>query len=397
MRQFALALLVLLPLQAHGRTSVCVNGRCIANVRLPQIRAGHLREAANHLDRAQIPGYGVLYRTDNRRLEGAMVVAAVNPGDQGMMARWKQGVGSKSIGFLTTHEPNGRGHIGSGYVRVGNTFMDWSWIEGSGAHRGTRATDDIASHGRGYTEATFMTNEATLKAMTAFFHARANDQIRTPSDAKLGTKTLPGMRGRDNAIKPMWDDQAFGKTLSNIEGEACAGAASSVLNPMWVKHFEWNLKNRLGEIREYGRLNNIPELANVQPDAARQIKGFMRTYFGSASNNKQSNEPNSVVKKNAPYASMVTTFNGYDNPRQQLSWNLSAFKYTSGRSGKHYLDKTNLGWYQPGWGMPYAIFDWAPGQQQNLKEQARTNTNMFNPPKFQSERVSLQRFSRLLQ
>jgi len=365
-------------------------------------RAPILHEAGTLLRQANIPAYASIYKTPfrgNRIEQGAMLVAAV--GNRGeTYERWMQNIGQNSVGFITGHSPSDGG-TGSGHLRVGKTFISYSDLNPSSMLR-RRVGNDISTSTSDYTEATFLSKPAETQAIMAFYQARANGLIVSPgpekarSQARLPKDVVAHLPSEGGIITPTWNasKEGSGSRMKTLQTDACAGRASSVLNPNWRKAFAWNVKYRLNEIKAYGQQNNIPELANLTPDAAKHLDRFMQRYFGSGTTHKQSNDPHAVVRKNAIHASMVTTFNSYKNPIKSLKWGLSAQKY----KGSHgtYVDQSDVRFYQPGQGQLYVLPDWKPGQKQAEQEAARTNARMFSPPRFDSERVPLNNFMQQL-
>jgi len=392
-----------------GAAPTCVGGACLRSIQVDANRAPVLREAGTRLHQANIPSYASIYKSPFRgkRIEqGAILVAAVNKGNAGQWRSWMENIGSQSVGFITSHSPNGTG-TGSGYLRVGGTFIDYSVLDPSNGRgrvgKDITAPDTGYSYGgvKGYTEATFLAKPAEVQAIMAFYQARANGMIKSPgtdkgkSQARLPSNVVSHLPGEGSVVKPVWsmDREGSGAKMKDLETDACAGRASSVLNPSWRKLFAWNVKYNLEAIKAYGVHNSIPELANLSADAPKQIDRFMKRYFGSASIHKQSNDPHAVVRKNAIHASMVTTFNDISNPLQTLEWGLTAKKYKSDRTRRVYPDQNSIQFYQPGQGQLYALPDWKPGQKQSLADAARQpGNNMYSPPRFDSERVPLNNF-----
>jgi hypothetical protein len=379
---------------------VCLGGQCLSQIKVDPQRAPILFDAARHRLRARVPAYASIYKTpfSGKRIDqGAILVAAVGRRD---WDAWMRGVGKHSVGFQVDSAPDDQwGGTGSGYLRVGNTFIDWSDIQGS-SWRQSRIGEDITHQPHtGYSEATFLAKPAELKAIMAFYQARANGLILSPGPDQAKDARLPKevrLPAAGTMVEPTWGASRgeSGSAMKNLQTDACAGRASCVLNPNWRKLFAWNVKTRLSELRAFGRKYNIPELANLSADAPRQLDAFFSRYFGSSTHHGQSNDPHSLVRKNAIHASMLTAFvDGHQNPMESLAWGLRAKKYQSGRTGRVYPDQDSIQFYQPGQGQLYAIPDWKPGQREADLQAARDpRKNLYSPPRFDSERVTLKSF-----
>lgn len=344
--------LALLPLLIIGfaapaswAQTTCVNGRCVS-VQVPDTRRAQLRSVATQLARANVPGYGVLYKTtrSKRPTEGAMLVTAVERNSDSIRA-WYDTVGQQSIGFQASMGPTA-GSVGSGYVRVGKEFMTYSWVRGEGYSGGS---EDIHNHYGQLTEATYLVTPQEMAAFRAFYHARNRKLIKD---------------GKGRAIDPEWKNP--GKC--NLKQEACAGAASSALNTAWVKYFG----RSLSAIKAYGQANNIPELANAPDNSARLIRDFM-----SRTGARQQADPRALVRVHSPSADLLTVFNSNlgQRPIDSLKWARDVQWYTK-PSGQRVRDKWHKVW--TGMGTPYTIMD---------LHSSETNKT------FKAERVELRDFA----
>lgn len=298
-----------------------------------QQRMSRLKQNARTLERAGLPGYAVKYNRTSSRVRsedraGALLVTAI---DRRNVNTWNDKVGKHSVGFCTSAGVNSTGSS-SGYVRVGSEWMSYSWVRGGSSSWGK---EPITQHSSQLTEATFLVNDAELKAFKAFYYARNKSLIKD---------------SRGNPINPGWVNP--GK--SNMKTEGCAGAASSGLNKSWVNAF----KRNLASIKAYGRQNNIPELANAPDNAAQLLKAFINRVGA-----KQQTDPRTLVRHHAPTSDMITIFNqGFtENPMQSVKWNRKIQWYTSYRTGRRYRDRNNPNWN--GMGYNNTIFDLAPGER----------------------------------
>ena len=308
-------------------------------------RLDRMKGAANTLKRAGIPGYGVKYTfkpgTPKER-KGALLVTGVNRTN---LRKWNDKIGKNTIGFQTCAAVNDTGSS-SGYVRIGETWMDYDWVRGSTYSGGACAMTGKTSR---LTEATYFVTPQEMKAFRAFYHARNRYLIK---DSK------------GNAIDPNWNYPG----PSNIKREGCAGAASSALNPAWVKAFKRNLT----KIKAYGQQNNIAELKNVPDNAADLLLGFIQRAEA-----KQQTDPRNLIRHHATTADMLTVFNqGYGSDMMQaLKWNRKVSWYTSYSSGRRYRDRDNPNWV--GLGKNHTIFDLGPGESSKTYQTQRMTLSSF--------------------
>jgi hypothetical protein len=317
---------VSLPVHAE---QTCVNGRCVS-VKVADARRAQLKTVATQLATAGVPGYGVLYKTTKAQkpVEGAMLVTAVDANKPSMQA-WFDTVGKKSIGFQASMGP-GAGSTGSGYLRVGDEWMSYNWVRGD---TWSGSTEDIRRHSGALTEATFMVTPEEMSAFKAFYHARNRKLIK----------------GRDGqTIDPQWRNP--GKC--DLKTEACAGAASSSLNPAWVSAFE----RSLGSIKSFGQSNNVAVLANAPANSAQLIRNFL-----NRTGARQQADPRALVRLHAPVADMLTVFNSAlgNNPQETVKWARDIQWYVkpswSDHPGQRVRDRNHKVWI--GLGSPSTILD----------------------------------------
>jgi hypothetical protein len=288
---FAIALGFALILPARMTTAETLRGPNL-RVRLKAKRAQSLGKVARKLSRANVPGYGVLYKHREGSWQNATLVATV---ERRTVRRWMHTVGNHSIGFVISNSPDSAD--GSGFVRVGKTFFHYHASNGTNP---TGIKDMVRKRGE-YTEATFMVSRGEMKALTAFYQARLHAQI---------------VDSRGEPIVPEMD--YYGP--SNMRREGCAGASSSVLNPRWVDAFE----NSLASMRDWGRQRKrrgrSPRnaiLANVTVADVRALRGFIERTGA-----KQQTDPKALVRTNFDRAESVTIFNSaISNPKTNLEWN----------------------------------------------------------------------------
>ncbi len=321
------ALIGVLALPAHAQQT-CVRGQCVS-VKVADSRRAQLKTVATQLAAAGVPGYGVLYQTTKSKapMQGAMLVTAVDSG-QASMQGWFEAVGKRSIGFQASMGPRA-GDTGSGYLRVGDEWMSYNWVRGGGYG----GHEDIRQHSDELTEATFLVSPEEMAAFKAFYHARNRSLIK-------------GKNGQ--ALNPAWRNP--GKC--DLKHEACAGAASSSLNPAWVTAFERSLK----DIKAYGQANNQPLLANAPDNAAKLIRDFL-TRTGA----HQQADPRALVRIHSPLADLMTVFNSGlgANPQESLKWARDIQYYVkdqySNHPGQRVRNKYHKVWV--GLGAPSTILD----------------------------------------
>ncbi len=342
----ALAGLLALPVHAQQQ---CVRGQCLS-VKVADGRRAQLKTVASQLAAAGVPGYGVLYQTTKTKkpMEGAMLVTTVDRGQPAMQS-WYETVGSRSIGFQASMGPSA-GSTGSGYLRVGDEWMSYDWVRGGGSY----GHEDIRQHSGALTEATFMVNPEELAAFKAFYHARNKKLIK----------------GRDGkVIDPQWRNPG----TCDLKTEACAGAASSSLNPAWVSAFG----RSLAEIKAYGQANNLPALANAPANAAKLISDFLKRTGAH-----QQADPRALVRIHSPAADLLTVFNSGlgANPQESLKWARDIQWYVkpswSDHPGQRVRDKNHKVWI--GLGTPATILDLHATEKS---------------PSFKAERLSLTQFA----
>lgn len=329
------------------------------SVQLDAQRRAKLRDVTDSLRANNVPAYGVLYKTTRTKQqhEGATLVASVTtPSRWGeprpdTVSGWYEAVGKRSIGFQTSAGPTSTGGS-SGYVRVGKQWMEYNWVRG-----GYGSSEDIRQHYGTLTEATFLVSEPEMAAFSAFYHARHHKLIK---DSK------------GQPIDPQWNNPG----PSNMKREGCAGAASSGLNPAWVKAF----KRNLAAIKQYGQQNNIPELANAPANAAELMKQFI-----NRTGCRQQTDPRVLVRTHSTSADMLTVFNGgvQGDPIQNLEWNRKVQWYIkpswSPNAGQRVRDKNNPNW--SGLGSPHTILD---------------NPNSKPAKSYMTERIGLSAFGQAL-
>jgi hypothetical protein len=319
----------LLALPVHAEQT-CVNGRCVS-VRVPDARRAQLKNVATKLSTAGVPGYGVLYQTTKYKkpLEGAMLVTAVDRNTPAMQA-WYDAVAPQSVGFQASMGPAAGGYgTGSGYLRVGTEWMSYNWVRGG--QWGSK--ENIRDHSDTLTEATFLVNPQEMAAFKAFYYAR--------------NKML--IKGRDGkVINPNFRNP--GKC--DLKNEACAGAASSALNPAWLTAFSRSLR----EIKAFGQANNVPELANAPDNAAQLLSAFLKRTGAH-----QQADPRALVRLHSTSADMLTVFNASlgSNPQETLKWARDIQWYVkdaySSHPGQRVRDKNHKVWL--GLGNPSTILD----------------------------------------
>lgn len=335
------------PLHAQ---QTCVRGQCLS-VKVADGRRAQMKTVASQLATAGVPGYGVLYQTTKSKkpAEGAMLVTAVDRNAPSMQA-WYDTVGKRSIGFQASMGP-GAGDTGSGYLRVGEEWMSYSWVRGD-SYSGL--TENIRSHSGQLTEATFLVNDQEMAAFKAFYYAR-------------NKKLIKGSNGQ--TVDPQWRNP--GKC--DLKNEACAGAASSSLNPGWVSAFGKSVR----EIKAYGQANNLPALANVPDNAAQLIRDFLRRTGA-----RQQADPRALVRLHAPVADLLTVFNSSlgQSPKETLKWSRDVRWYVKGQWSDHPGQRVRDRYYKTwtGMGTPYTILD---------LHSAETN------PSFKAERMNLGDFA----
>jgi hypothetical protein len=395
-----LALATAVQAKPTAGTPACVGGQCLRQIKVDPQRVGVLKNAAQKLQQAGVPAYASVYKTpfNGKRVDqGAILVAAVG---NSSYSSWMEHVGKVSIGFVADKNTDSSG-TGSGYLRIGNTYLTYNEI-GNNWNSG-RVGTDVTSNSytlSNHTEATFLAEPGELNAFMGLYQARAHGLIVSPGPenakiAGLSKEVMANIGSEGKKVAPEWNmtREGSGQSMKDLKTDACAGRASCAMNPNWRRLFAWNVKTRLNELRAYGQQNNIPELANLSADAPKQLDQFMRRYFGSSTQHSQSNDPHSMIRKNAIHSSMVTTFVENRSPMETLQFGLRAQKYKSERTGRVYPDQTSVQFYQPGQGQLYAIPDWKPGQKEADQAAFRQgNSNMYAPPRFDSERVSLQSF-----
>ena len=229
--------------------------------------------------------------------------------------------------------------------------MSYNWVRGD-SYGGT---ENINDHYGQLTEATFMVGPDELVAFKAFYHAR-------------NKKLIKGSNGQ--ILDPRWRNP--GKC--DLKSEACAGAASSALNPGWVSVFGMSLR----EIKAYGQANNLPERANAPDNAAQLIRGFL-----GRTGARQQADPRALARFHAPVADMLTVFNSSlgQRPKETLKWSRDVRWYVKPQYSDHPDQRVRDRYYKTwtGMGSPYTILD---------RHSAETN------PSFKAERMDLGDFAR---
>ncbi len=134
---------------------------------------------------------------------------------------WIRTAGKNTIGFAVEGVPS-RG-FQSATLRIGNRLYEYQDIQGGGGGFRDLATARMwAPH----TEATFFISDIEMREIVKFLSARGNDEIVAKEKVKNGPDV--GL-----SISPDFD-----YSKNTLTEESCAGACSSFVNPLWLKHYE---------------------------------------------------------------------------------------------------------------------------------------------------------------
>ncbi len=149
---------------------------------------------------------------------GEFIVSSVS---KDKVSAWIQGVGKNTIGFGVEGFPS-RKNFNSAVLRVGHRLYFYGTIQ----HGGSFHDLSVAPPTFGYTEASFFVTDAEMTAIIKFIEDRVSHRI-------LAKEKIPG--GPDVGVAIMPDFNFYQSTLTQ---ESCAGACSSFISPLWLKHYE---------------------------------------------------------------------------------------------------------------------------------------------------------------
>lgn len=134
---------------------------------------------------------------------------------------WIRTAGKNTIGFAVEGLPS-RNNFHSATLRVGNKLYSYMDIQSDGSH----VTLDSARYLDPHTESTFFVTDAEMKAIVKFIEARGNGEIVAKEKVRNGPDI-------GEVINPDFD-----YSKNTLTEESCAGACSSFVNPLWLKHYE---------------------------------------------------------------------------------------------------------------------------------------------------------------
>lgn len=149
---------------------------------------------------------------------GEFIASAV---PDGKVADWLRTAGKNTIGFAVEGLPS-RNNFHSATLRVGNRLYSYMDIQSDGSHINLESMRYLDPH----TEATFFVTDAEMKAIVKFIEARGNGEIVAKEKVRNGPDV-------GEVINPDFD-----YTKNTLTEESCAGACSSFVNPLWLKHYE---------------------------------------------------------------------------------------------------------------------------------------------------------------
>ncbi|MBK7889457.1 MAG: hypothetical protein IPJ84_00985 [Bdellovibrionales bacterium] len=149
---------------------------------------------------------------------GEFIASAV---PEGKVADWLRTAGKNTIGFAVEGLPS-RNNFHSATLRVGNRLYGYMDIQSDGSHLNLETIRMIVPH----TEATFFVTDGEMKAIVKFIEARGNGEIVAKEKVRNGPDV-------GEVINPDFD-----YTKNTLTEESCAGACSSFVNPLWLKHYE---------------------------------------------------------------------------------------------------------------------------------------------------------------
>ncbi|MBL7689228.1 MAG: hypothetical protein JNJ49_14425 [Bdellovibrionaceae bacterium] len=178
---------------------------------------------------------------------------------------WLRTAGKNTIGFAVEGVPFGRG-FHSATLRIGNRLYRYSDIQSDGSYVSLESAGYVSPH----TEATFFVTDAEMKEINKFIEARGNDEIVAKEKVRNGPDI-------GETIEP--DFNYYKNTLTQ---ESCAGACSSFVNPLWLKHYDG--ARILQQMVDRLELESTPVAKAMVWKQARKPNLMAITQFGVTSN-----------------------------------------------------------------------------------------------------------------
>jgi hypothetical protein len=205
---------------------------------------------------------------------------------------WLRNFATETVGFQCNGTPQAPGY--SGNVRVGEWHYSYAALHYGREFNHGAPTRPVNVRDDTYhtLESTFQATPAEVKAMNAFYMARANGLVLDPRTNE------PHM--------PEWINPG----TSNYKQEGCAGASTSIFNADWQTAFEYSIPHIQ---RQAG---DLPEFRGLTADAVRDIRNFQARY-----GLRQEETPKTLVREFGLRPQPMTALGGMITIRDTGHWN----------------------------------------------------------------------------